>query len=736
MDTMSKRQTISSSKSISRDLITHLALLIVFISIVASLLNYAFYTTKQVADFKKQSSEDVEYLVALLTVPIWNYEYDTVEYICDSFLKADETLGILLQLDNQQERWFGNPRNSLAGAQIQSQKIIYDGAELGSLTLYYTTEGIYLSARNNQIKFFAAIALILLITSVVITLIIRKVISRPLMLLQENMQAISTGDFAPRHKTFTHRETQQIADAFNEMRGELGKREIEIIRQSQFFRNIIDSMPSPMLILNSRSAITEFNQAAKSFFKQLGLIIEKTQHFEEVALLYNYREQVNRAISSGKAIQLNKERVTSLNGEIIVNIVIFPISVQTETNVAIRIDDITSVESQNNALIQAQKMEVVGTLAGGLAHDFNNVLGIITGTISLIEIRKNANKLNPEDLDKFVSRIKNANERATLMIQQLLMLAKQHQIEKKSIDLNKVISNCLDLGMASFDKSIKVDFNDGPTAKTCYGDSSKLEQVFLNLFINAAHSMTQMRPKDVHWGGTLSIGIEKITADHLFRQEFPEASGRSYWQVSVADTGVGIPKKILNKIFDPFFSTKESNKGTGLGLAMVKNIIEGHNGFLSCSSEVGTGSSFDVFLPVDLREADRQVDSQEIEYQPQTGTILVVDDEQEIRALAKEMLEHLGFTILEADNGSQAVECFKKNRQEIDLIIMDLVMPIKSGRFAAEEILQLEPAAKIIMSSGFKRDFRIKEALDLGACDFLSKPYSLERLYQTVVRHK
>lgn len=733
MITMPKYRIVSSTKSISRDLITHLVLLIVFVSIVASFLNYVFYTTKQVQDFEVQSSEDVDYLIALLTVPIWNFEYDTIEYICESFLKADGTLGIQLKVDNQQDSWFGKQSAPLDKTRRLTKEIVYKGTKLGSLTLYYTTENIYLSARNNQIKFFAAIGFILVITSVVTTLIIRKVIRKPLMLLQENMQAISAGDFAPLPNSFTHKETQQIADAFNEMRHELSSREVEIIRQSHFFRNIINSMPSPMLILDAKFMVTEFNLATISFFKQLNMPINNGQSIKEIGLLNHYREQINQAVSSGKVVQLSKENLSDWGGEHIVNIVIFPFSVQKEVNVAIRIDDITSDEDKNNALIQAQKMEVVGTLAGGLAHDFNNVLGIIAGSISLVELRKDKNTLKPEDLDKFVGRIKGANERATLMIQQLLMLAKQHNIEKKYINLENVISNCIDLGMASFDKSIKIDFSKADREKTCSGDQSKLEQVFLNLFINASHAMTQMRKKSVPWGGTLSIRIESAK---LFDKEFPEASKGHYWQVAVSDTGVGISQEIIDRIYDPFFSTKQSNKGTGLGLAMVKNIIESHGGFLRCTSALGVGSTFHVYLPAERRKADDLAQNQNVEYLPQTGTILLVDDEEEIRALCKEMLRHLGFAVIEAENGQSAVDSFKTHRQEIDLILMDLVMPIKSGREAVGEILAVDPQAKVIMSSGFKRDARISEALDIGACDFLPKPYDLNKLYEIIVRHR
>ncbi|MCK7484645.1 MAG: response regulator [Bacillus subtilis] len=244
--------------------------------------------------------------------------------------------------------------------------------------------------------------------------------------------------------------------------------------------------------------------------------------------------------------------------------------------------------------------------------------------------------------------------------------------------------------------------------------------------------MTIMRKPDEHQGGTLSVSIEMIRADRHFCNAHPEAVEGDYWVFGVRDDGVGMDSRTVSKIFDPFFTTKEKGKGTGLGLAMVYNIVQQHKGFIDVYSEVGIGTTFHVYLPV-FEGADQENSKEDETNVPQgEGIVLVVDDEAIIRQTAKAILEECGYTVITAGNGEEGVEVFRKRHSELKAVLLDMVMPKKSGKEAFLEMKQIQPAVRVLMASGFRQDERVQAVLDLGAAGFIQKPYTLKKLAQAI----
>ena len=389
--------------------------------------------------------------------------------------------------------------------------------------------------------------------------------------------------------------------------------------------------------------------------------------------------------------------------------------------------DISDIRQAEQELQQAQKMESVGTLAGGIAHDFNNILGGILGTLSLLKLkREKGEKLSEERLFGYLDTITETALRATEMVTQLLTLSRRRKLKFSPENLYQVLQNVCGIASTSFDKSVVFDVQIEEQIPV-HADANSLEQVFLNICINAAHAMTIMRAPGEAWGGTLKISQKKIQLD-----EQPGRAAGSYWCITISDSGVGMNNSELEQIFVPFFTTKEKDAGSGLGLSMVYNIIKQHKGFIEVDSQTGVGTSFRIFLPVATEQIAPVIDQQKPALVTGEGLILVIDDEELIRDNAADMLEECGYQVLTAANGRQGVELYRQQQHEISAVLLDLVMPVMTGKEAFLALQQINPQVKVLLSSGFRQDTRVDEILTAGAAGFIQKPYSLYDLSRTI----
>lgn len=389
------------------------------------------------------------------------------------------------------------------------------------------------------------------------------------------------------------------------------------------------------------------------------------------------------------------------------------------------------LESQ---LIQSQKMETIGILAGGLAHDFNNLLSGIVGTLSMLKY--NYKELNKKDIFDYLEIMEEASDRATNMIQQLFAITRKDELSFAPVDLNLTIKHIIKISKNTFDKSVEIKPTYYKSPAVVNADTIRLEQVLLNLCVNAYHAMTSMKDENAKQGGTLSIDMNKFHADHYFCSSHPDAVEGDYYVMSVRDNGVGIDKEIIDKIFEPFFTTKNNHnlKGTGLGLTMVYNIIYEHKGFIKVYSEVNIGSVFQIYLPV-LNQNQIQAKSiDKKEFRKGTGLILVVDDEALIRQLAREMLEKCGYDVILASNGEEGVTIFKNRYKDISAVLLDMAMPKKSGKDAYFEMKQIDKNLKVLLASGYKHDSRAEEILQSGVQGFIQKPFTMLKLAEEMHR--
>lgn len=507
--------------------------------------------------------------------------------------------------------------------------------------------------------------------------------------------------------------------------------EQEIANMRSYLKNIFDSMPSILISINVNGLVMEWNQAATEMTGIPAALVLGRPLWEVAPSFERYRREYLDVIQSRTPRKFAKQSTLGKEDKVH-DVTLFPLIANGVNGLVIRLDDVTEMEKMENQLRQAQKMDTIGTLAGGLAHDFNNVLGGITGTLSILRYDLQQKKeISLPELTSHVTIMEEAALRASDIVQQLLTLSRKQELSLDPVDLNLTVKHVMKICQNAFDKSIVFDVQFSPTPAVVHADTGQIEQMLLNLCVNASHAMTMQRPEGVPHGGRLTISMERIHGDRHFCQTHPEAREIEYWILSVIDTGVGMDSKTVAKIFDPFYTTKPKEKGTGLGLAMVYSIIQQHGGFIDVYTELGTGSKFNVFLPVIQREAIAK-DEPTLEISRGEGLVLVVDDEKIMRTVAKTILEECGYRVLLAEDGEEGLRLFQQFRQDVSIVLMDMVMPKMDGVSTCREILKIAPDTRIVLASGFKQDERIETALNLGAMAFLQKPYTMDRLSRII----
>ncbi|WP_051434508.1 cache domain-containing protein [Desulfonatronum lacustre] len=379
-------------------------------------------------------------------------------------------------------------------------------------------------------------------------------------------------------------------------------------------------------------------------------------------------------------------------------------------------------------LLQAQKMESVGILAGGVAHDFNNLLHVMRGNIELLIRSVSSDSQSAARMESVTKSL----DRAARLVQQLLLFSRKAESGKEPVDLNQEVREAAQMLERTIPKMIALELRLNPAVRPISGDPVLMEQILLNLANNAVDAMPE--------GGRLIIETSNVELDSNFVVSHPGSSVGCHVLLTVTDTGCGMDEATLKQAFDPFFTTKEVGQGTGLGLASVYGIVKSHGGYIHCYSEPGQGTTFRIFLPAADPFEEGSGEPHQPEAKPKADmdgdndvrTILVVDDEPTIRELTQEALEDFGYVVLHAANGEEALDIYQEHGQTIDLVLLDLNMPGMGGHKCLQELLRLDPAVRVLISSGYSANGQARESLKSGAAGFIGKPYQLKELEAAV----
>jgi PAS domain S-box-containing protein len=367
---------------------------------------------------------------------------------------------------------------------------------------------------------------------------------------------------------------------------------------------------------------------------------------------------------------------------------------------------------------QAQKLETIGTLAGGIAHDFNNLMATILGNTSLLLYDIDTTHPHYEPLKNIERQIKRGAELTT----QLLGYARKGKYSVKPVNLNRIVEESA-TAFGRTRKEITIQCELADDLFVVEADQGQIQQVLLNLFVNAADAMPQ--------GGKLVLKTANATHNDIKRSNQYHPAAGDYLRLTVSDTGIGMDEKVRPRIFDPFFSTKESGKGTGLGLASVYGIIKNHGGYIEVQSQKGQGSQFSIFLPASDKKVLKITDPAP-EIMKGSGTILIVDDEEMVLDVGARVLKKLGYTVQESNNGRNAVALYKKLQDKIDLVVLDIVMPDMGGGEVYDRLKEINPKVKVLLSSGYSIDDQAREIMERGCDGFIQKPFSMKAMSEKI----
>jgi PAS domain S-box-containing protein len=377
-------------------------------------------------------------------------------------------------------------------------------------------------------------------------------------------------------------------------------------------------------------------------------------------------------------------------------------------------------------LRQAHKMEAVGTLAGGIAHDFNNILAAISGYAELA-------LQEPELDDGAAARLREilgSVLRAKELVRQILTFSRKASYKPRPLNFNQVVTETAGIIERTVPKMISLELHLEPGLQLINGDANQLEQLLLNLASNAKDAMPD--------GGRLIVETSNVRLDEAYVQGHLDAAPGNYVLVSVSDTGEGMDPETMGRVFEPFFTTKATGQGTGLGLSSAYGIVKSHEGVIYCYSEPGQGTTFKIYLPAlgsqpQPAQADQERPGEE-EAPGGSETVLVVDDERSLRDISSQVLESHGYRVLTAASGEEALEVYRQQAGEVDLVLLDLIMPGMGGNKALQAILALNPSARVVIASGYSANGHVKVALEGGAAGFLAKPYPGSELLRAVRR--
>jgi signal transduction histidine kinase len=377
-------------------------------------------------------------------------------------------------------------------------------------------------------------------------------------------------------------------------------------------------------------------------------------------------------------------------------------------------------EAQNRKLEiqvqQAQKMESIGTLAGGIAHDFNNILMGIQGNASLMALKTDPGHPGYEKLKNIETYVENGTE----LTRQLLGFARRGKYHAIATDVNDVIDKSATM-FGRTKKEIRIQMDLVPDLWTVEVDRGQIEQALLNLYVNAWQAMPQ--------GGDLYLITEKVILDADFINNKPyKVEAGDYIKITVTDTGIGIDKETQERIFEPFFTTKEMGRGTGLGLASVYGVIKSHGGYINVYSETDQGTTFTIYLPASRKKIQKEIEKPAPAVAMGTGTILLIDDEEMIIGVGQELLQELGYDVLAARSGPEAIELYQQNAAKVDLVIMDMIMPGMGGGETFDRLKKINPDIKVLLSSGYSINGQAAKILERGCDGFIQKPFNLIQL--------
>ena len=496
----------------------------------------------------------------------------------------------------------------------------------------------------------------------------------------------------------------------------------EALRESENkYRTVLEANPDSVIVYDKTGKVTYLNPTFTNVFgwtleeclgKKMDMFIPEKDRSET-------HEMIKKLLAGENLLAIQTHQNTKSGDVIPVSIssAIFYDSEYQPAGSVVNLRDIREQKKLETQIHQAQKMEAIGTLAGGIAHDYNNLLMAILGNTSLMAFDLRSDHPHYERLKNIEKYVQSGAD----LTKQLLGLAKGGKYEVKPIDINDVMRKSSEMFNRT-KKEIRIHSNYQKDLWRVEADTSQIEQVLLNLYVNAGQAMPE--------GGELYLQTENVTLEDGYTR-YLSLKGGNYVKISVTDTGTGMDDNIKKRIFDPFFTTKDIGRGTGLGLASAYGIVKNHRGIINVYSEIDKGSAFNIFLPASTKEVKQDMLMNQKSLKG-TGTILLVDDEDMIIDVCSQILASLGYMPLLARSGKEAIDVYQRNRDRIVMVILDMIMPGMGGGETYDRLKKIDSEIRVLLSSGYSLDGQASEIIDRGCNGFIQKPFNVIQLSRKI----
>ncbi len=485
-------------------------------------------------------------------------------------------------------------------------------------------------------------------------------------------------------------------------------------RSEERYRSLVENAPIGIVSIDRDDSIQNLNPTFLHILKPdtdpLGKSLFLFPPFNQPDVAHNFRRAMDRG--AGGVFETAFERTEDAVSRLRYHVT--PICDPEGDVIGAQglVEDISESRRLELQLQQAQKLEAIGTLAGGIAHDFNNLLMGIQGRVSIMLMDSRPSHPHYEQLKGIEEHTRSATE----LTRQLLGFASGRSAQTRPTDLNEVVKKSAAM-FGRTRKEIRIHTHTDHGLPLAEAEPGQIEQVLLNLYVNAWQAMPS--------GGDLYLSTRAVNLDPAAAHTLSIQPGR-YIRITVCDTGVGMDEPTRQRIFDPFFTTKQKDRGTGLGLSSAYGIVSGHGGAIEVHSRKGEGSEFYIYLPASESTATADASASSSQVRHGSETLLLVDDEDMVLEVGKELLRHLGYKVLVAKSGEEAVELYRQEGNQIDLVVLDMIMPGMGGGAAFDALKQIDPGVRVLLSSGYSEDGRAQDILDRGCCGFIQKPFGLQ----------
>ncbi|HHD56828.1 MAG TPA: hybrid sensor histidine kinase/response regulator [Desulfobulbaceae bacterium] len=715
-------------RSIARDLAFGLTCIVILMTLFLSFFYQMLSSKKLARDVEIKAEEVMSEAGEMFFLPLYNFDNQTLHHIARVYLDGtDFVRGITVK--NEYGDVLIDEINGSTDTLIRKNKVLTaKNREIGTVTFYFSDQKLRVQQREKITAGFIVIIVLLMVILVAIDLFMHLWLTKPLQLLTVGIRRIAGGDYTQPLPPAPQLEINEIIEEVNTMAGRIAEQKKQLEDSEKRYRSIFEGSMEGIFQETLAGTLLTANPAMANIFGYNSpeeCIARCTDTGRDLWVHGDQRRKLIKELGQhGFVTNLHAEMHHKNGGILTIALTVRLVRDKDDRPDYIEgmLSDITGRQQMEDDLRQAQKMEAIGTLAGGIAHDFNNILSAMFGYIELAQMRVGDNI----KLKKYLAASLTAARRARDLVQQILTFSRKADQQKKPFPLAVIVKEACKLLRSSIPATVEIT-KDLQSKAVILADPTQIHQLVMNLCTNSYQAMEGS-------GGTLSIHLydKEIQDDHDSSDPEQLPPGM-YAVLEVTDTGCGMDEAVRGKIFEPYFTTKSQEKGTGLGLALVHGIVSNCKGKIEVSSTPGSGTAFRIFLPAIDRQAGPQVvDVVSSVPRGKGQTIMLVDDEEPVRDIMKNFLEESGYIVLSYSSGREILDALKAGPETCDLLITDMAMPKMTGAEIAREALQIRPDLPVILCTGYSADLNQQQAMEIGIHVVLQKPVQRTRFLRTI----